>query len=299
MLISCPKCHSVYEIPDDLVPRSGQNFRWSACSNVWNVIPSDAFGYREEDNEDIVVEALEVSEPPYRKYPADKDPYSVVQDNKSGKKTRSSKEVVEEEGDKNYVMVKPKVKKKKELTLTSDLGTSFTISMGGDDVDKDESVDVKNEIVSEKREIKADKSNRLEVKKTPKMYVKTKMFLWLCLIVWALLFFRNFWVMLWGGFEGYYNKVGLSGYDNYHKLSFENLRVSDEKKDGKTFTKIVADVVNNAMFATKVSDVKVKDKKDVFKPKRSFLKAKEKTEVEILLEENDGLYKAYKIEFVK
>ena len=35
--------------------------------------------------------------------------------------------------------------------------------------------------------------------------------------------------MLWGGFEGYYNKVGLSGYDNYHKLSFENLRVSDEK----------------------------------------------------------------------
>ena len=39
--------------------------------------------------------------------------------------------------------------------------------------------------------------------------------------------------------------------------------------------------------------------KDVFKHKRSFLKAKEKTEVEILLEENDGLYKAYKIEFVK
>ena len=45
MLISCPKCHSIYEIPDDLIGKTGRNFRCQACANVWHAMRSDALGY--------------------------------------------------------------------------------------------------------------------------------------------------------------------------------------------------------------------------------------------------------------
>lgn len=294
MLISCPKCHSVYEIPDDLVPNSGQNFRCSLCSNVWNVIPSDALGFGEEDDDEVVIEALDVKEPPYRKYPSDKNPYEVVQDTKSGKKTLSSKEVVEKEGDKNYVMPKPQKKKKNELTLTSDLGTSFTISMDGGEAEKED------EFLLGNREIRADARNKLLVKKMPKFYVKTKMFLGFLMLVWALFFLRAFVVMVYSGAEKYYNKIGLSGYDNVHNLLFGNVKVEDVIEGEKKGVKIVAEISNNGMFASKVLGVMVGgDENKVFKPQHGFLKAKEKTKVEILLDDKNFSSKAYKIEFVK
>ena len=74
MLISCPKCHSIYEIADDLVGKTGQNFRCHACANVWHVMREDAIDYEQKVDEKPYVEAIPVSEPPHRHYPANKEP---------------------------------------------------------------------------------------------------------------------------------------------------------------------------------------------------------------------------------
>ena len=61
MLISCPKCHSIYEIPDDLIGKTGQKFRCQACANVWHAMRSDALGYEEENEEETpYIEELKV-----------------------------------------------------------------------------------------------------------------------------------------------------------------------------------------------------------------------------------------------
>ena len=133
MLISCPKCHSIYEIPDDLIPRTGQNFRCQACANVWHAMRQDAIGYEESEEEELYIEPIAVSEPPHRNFPANKKEFKIPADGKSGRKTRSSKEIIAEEGDEDYTPPAPKVKKKKEITLTSDIGTSFTISAPTDE----------------------------------------------------------------------------------------------------------------------------------------------------------------------
>ena len=127
MLISCPKCHSIYEIPDELVGKTGQNFRCHACSNVWHVMREDALGYEDENQDEApYVEAIPVSEPPHRHYPANKEEYKIPADSKSGRHTPSSQELLTNEADPEYIPPKPK--QKKELTLTSDYGTSFTIN---------------------------------------------------------------------------------------------------------------------------------------------------------------------------
>ena len=64
MLISCPKCHSIYEIPDDLIGKTGRNFRCQACANVWHAMRSDALGYEEEKESEPFIEPIPVSEPP-------------------------------------------------------------------------------------------------------------------------------------------------------------------------------------------------------------------------------------------
>ena len=124
MLISCPKCHSIYEIPDDLIGKTGKNFHCHACGNLLHAMREDALGYEEEVEEMPYLEAINVAEPPLRNYPANREFYSVPADTKAGRRTRSSKQIIEMEGDKDFV---PKIKKQKEITLTSDHGTSFTI----------------------------------------------------------------------------------------------------------------------------------------------------------------------------
>lgn len=295
MLISCPKCHSVYEVPDDLIPKSGQNFRCAACSNVWNVIKSDALGYSKEDDEEIMVEAIKVEEPPYRNYPADKDEFKIVNDAKVKKKVLSSKEVVEKEGDASYVMPKVKNRAENELTLTSSEGTSFTISMGkGEDVEK--SMFSK---YNEKEEIKADINNRLMVEKKKNWYVKTRLCIYFLFLVLIGGVFRDFIVWGYNGAENFYNKIGLSGYDNQRNLEFLDVKVDEVESKGKKFVKIVGEIKNNGLFDTKVKDVEVVGYNKYFSPKNKFLKAKEVTEVVILLPIEDNMAKSYKIQFIK
>lgn len=42
MLIKCPKCRSVYDLPDDLISDEGLKMRCSACSEIWIGYPEDA-----------------------------------------------------------------------------------------------------------------------------------------------------------------------------------------------------------------------------------------------------------------
>jgi len=280
MLISCPKCHSIYDIPDNLIPKTGQNFRCQACSNVWNAIPSDALGYEENEDNEPFIEAIEVSEPPHRNYPANKENYQIVNDTKSGKRTMSSKELVSEEGDPNYKAPKPK--KKKELTLTSDLGTSFTISMDGKEEESEARLSFGNDF---NEEIKVQKSDRLVSQKPKKWYVKTKFFIFLLFVVAILYFLRGVIVMIYPDGENYYNKIGLTGLYNVSGLEFEKVNVIEENIDGKEMLKLVVGVKNNGMLGTKLPLIKVDGIEEGFGGSK-FLKAKEKTEIEILVPNN-------------
>ncbi|MBP5215134.1 MAG: zinc-ribbon domain-containing protein [Alphaproteobacteria bacterium] len=41
MLISCPKCHSVYNISEDKIPENGKKFKCAECGEIWRVFPQD------------------------------------------------------------------------------------------------------------------------------------------------------------------------------------------------------------------------------------------------------------------
>lgn len=41
MLISCPKCHSVYNISEDRIPGKGKKFKCAECGEIWKVFPQD------------------------------------------------------------------------------------------------------------------------------------------------------------------------------------------------------------------------------------------------------------------
>ncbi|MBR5598988.1 MAG: zinc-ribbon domain-containing protein, partial [Alphaproteobacteria bacterium] len=312
MLISCPKCHSVYEVPDSLVPKTGQNFRCSACSNVWNVIKSDALGYRSDAEDEMVVEAIEVNAPPLRNFPSDKKEYIIVND-RSPKvvedvnwaeeknvelekeiKVETQKEIqkevkveIEKQTDKNMAISSNESQVENELILTSDQGTSFTISMGNGKDDKKK--------YFEEEGIKADIENRLMVQKKKNWYVKTRCFLYILFFVLGLILFRSGVVLLFDDAEKYYNKIGLSGYNNYHNLKFLDVKVFDLVENGKDIVKIVGEIKNDGIFATKVLDVGIRGENKRFKPNNMFLKAKEKTLVEISLPKDNNTYKVYRV----
>lgn len=42
MLIKCPKCRSVYDLPDNLIPDEGLKMRCSECLEIWIGYPDDA-----------------------------------------------------------------------------------------------------------------------------------------------------------------------------------------------------------------------------------------------------------------
>ena len=89
MLISCPKCHSIYEIPDDLIGKTGRNFRCHACANLWHAMREDALDYvADEKDDEIFIEPIEIKDE-RRGFPADKKEYIVPADTPSGVRTRS------------------------------------------------------------------------------------------------------------------------------------------------------------------------------------------------------------------
>ncbi|MBR1600067.1 MAG: zinc-ribbon domain-containing protein [Alphaproteobacteria bacterium] len=55
MLISCPKCNSVYNISETRVPVGGKKFKCAECGNIWIVFPEDVKKIEpEEKNINIV-----------------------------------------------------------------------------------------------------------------------------------------------------------------------------------------------------------------------------------------------------
>jgi len=53
MLISCPKCKSVYDIDDSRVSPEGKKFKCAECEHIWIVYPEDAIKEENQNNSDI------------------------------------------------------------------------------------------------------------------------------------------------------------------------------------------------------------------------------------------------------
>ena len=61
MLISCPKCNTVYDVADDLLLSVGRKLRCAICENVWLAKQEDALSMLEKEKYDsiIVIESPE------------------------------------------------------------------------------------------------------------------------------------------------------------------------------------------------------------------------------------------------
>lgn len=277
MLISCPKCHSIYEIPDELVGKTGQNFRCHACANVWHVMRTDALGYEDESNsEEPYVEAIPVSEPPHRHYPANKKDYKIPADGKSGAHTRSSKELLAEEADPEFVP--PKVKEKKELTLTSDYGTSFTIN--ATPIEEPEEKNTPH-LTTAEDELRISKEDSLLPEKPFKGYKKTYGLLFIIILCLLATFLRRDIVALYPAAEPWYNKISLSGLKNPEYLRFDNVRINEENIENKKMLKITAEINNPSRYGTFVPPITLSGQKETFTAKKIFIAAHDKSNVEI------------------
>ncbi len=53
MLIKCPKCRSVYDIPDNLLPEEGRVLRCAECGEIWTAFTKDAVKKRKSSSQDI------------------------------------------------------------------------------------------------------------------------------------------------------------------------------------------------------------------------------------------------------
>jgi len=54
MLISCPKCNSVYNISDTRVPSDGKKFKCAECGEIWRVFPEDVKFMEPEDKTNVI-----------------------------------------------------------------------------------------------------------------------------------------------------------------------------------------------------------------------------------------------------
>lgn len=280
MLISCPKCQSVYEIPDDLIGKTGKNFRCQTCANVWHAMPEDALGYEKPHQEDLCIEPIPVTVPPYRNYPADTDPYIIPADTRPGVKIRSSKELIKQEGDPQYTPPAPKVKKKQEITLTSDYGTSFTISTAAD---FDEPENREPHLFGSNSGLAPTAKDRLTTEKPFKGYKKTSAFLFLVFFSLLTVLLRREIVSFYPKAETWYNQIHLTGLNNPEYLKFENITLTRATVDTSSVLKLSAVIANPSLYATNVPEITLSGSDQTYASERSFLKAKEKTVVEITL----------------
>ncbi|MBO5039126.1 MAG: zinc-ribbon domain-containing protein [Alphaproteobacteria bacterium] len=276
MLISCPKCQSLYEIPDDLIGKTGKNFRCQTCLNVWHAMPEDALDYDEKKQDEPFIEAIDVSSSPHRLYPANKEEYTIPADYKSGSKTRSSKELIAKEGDPDFIPPTPK--KKKEITLTSSAGTAFTINAA-----PLEDISVKPRFFTANEELTVSAADRLLPEKPQKHYKKTKLFLLCAALLLTVLFLRREVVALYPDAEIWYNKIYLSGINNPENLKFENITVEKTTQNNTPTLNLKADIVNDSPYATIVPNVTIGTENKSYKPAVNFLKSGEKTSVTLPL----------------
>lgn len=306
MLISCPKCHSIYEIPDDLIGKTGQKFRCQACANVWHAMRSDALGYEEEKEEETpYIEELKVEEPSARPWPSERKEFVIPADSKSGRKTLSSSELVKQEGDPNFVapvitphtqiqhqeaplpphtlssaVILDAAQKQNEITLTSDHGTSFTISTAPiQDKVQEEYRKEPHLFADNERDynLKVSEADRFDTPKPFKGYKKTSAFLILLLLCAGFLFLRREVVTILPQAEPYYNKLGLSGLYNEEYLKFTKISVNRMMENKKPILKVTAEIKNTSPYTTYVPQITVNNLKERFAPAQSKLKGGETT----------------------
>ncbi len=275
MLISCPKCHSIYEIPDDLIGKTGKNFRCQACANVWHALRSDALGY-EEEKSDLLIEPLPVTEPPMRPWPANKEEFTVPADTKAGKKTPSSQEILSKEGDPGFTPPAPK--KQPELTLTSDYGTSFTISI---DPRYAEAEDKPEPVLYDRgsERLTVSSADHIAKAKPFKGYKKAYAVLFLLFLAAVAFFARREIVLVYPAAETYYQQIGLTGLDNAEYLRFDKITAA-ETEQGLTVTAVI---YNDSPYMAIVPALTVSGTDKLFKAPRAKLKGHERTAVEIAL----------------
>lgn len=288
MLISCPKCHCIYEVPDEIIKKTGTNLRCHACSHVWHAMREDALDYHAEDEDAPYVEPIEVSEPPYRNFPANKKNYTVPADSKSGVKTRSSLEVKKQES-----------KAKEEITLTSDFGTSFTISAAPELKIEDESKKTPWLEANDDNEVHPRKDDMIRPEKSCRGYRKTCFMLWLLLIVLLGVFLRRDIVAMYPESEEWYNKIYLSGLNNAQYLRFENVSLTPEIMNNEEKLHLKAEIVNTSRYNSYVPEITLNGVEGTFKADRDFIKAKEKAIVDVALPKfNDNANQGLTLGFV-
>ena len=271
MLISCPKCHNIYEIPDDLIPKTGKKFRCQSCAHIWHALPSDALGYEKETAEKPIIEPIEVPVPPYRPYPANKEKYQVPADGKSGRKTVSSQELLKSEGNPDYV-VEPAPK----LHLMSSEGTSFTLNMPSGVAENAPTIP---------EELFAPQEKPLE---TPTVTTKHQNFIrGICLYILIFIalagFMRREIVAFYPSAEIYYQKFGLSGQQNPEILNIEDVKAVPFTKNGLNGTLIQLQIVNNTMYQTIVPELTVSPLNLNFRAQTEVLPAHQKTSAEVFI----------------
>lgn len=340
MLISCPKCHSIYEIPDDLIGKTGRNFRCQACGNVWHAMRSDALGYEEEAEDKPFIEPIPVSTPPERPFPSEKEEFIVPADRQPGRKTPSSADLLAEAGalppekpvapkdlelPKKFMTsaevlaeaqrqaeIKEEIKEEPaapelsapapekqepeenphEITLLSDYGTAFTISMDPPAKEKEEKITPASP-ATERREphlfaapeekapaenmLRADSDKRLTPPAPFKGYRKTYLLLFVLFLAAAALFLRREVVTVYPAAEAWYGKIGLSGFDNAQYLAFEQISVAEKVENGKNILAVTAVIANRSFYTTDVPPVTVNNGKEKYAPERPRLKGGEKT----------------------
>lgn len=279
MLISCPKCHSIYEIPDDLIGKTGRNFRCHACANLWHAMREDALDYVEDEKDtSLYIEPLEVKDE-RRGFPADKKEYIIPADSHAGVRTRSSEEILKQEA-----VAKPEGKTKDQITLTSEHGTSFTISTSGE---YQEELKEKNRPhlyePEEENAIHADKTKRLTLEPKFKGYRKMTALLFLLTLCCLVLFLRREIVALYPKAETWYNKIQLSGLDNSEYLKMNIVKAEETNTDGKETLTITVNVYNPSLYSTYVPKIVMDGSNKTYQTKAKFLSANAQTTAEIII----------------
>ena len=293
MLISCPKCHSIYEIPDDLIGKTGRNFRCHACANLWHAMREDALDYvADEKDDEIFIEPIEIKDE-RRGFPADKKDYIVPADTPSGVRTRSSEEIIKEEGLKEPKKIEATPKKEDQITLTSEHGTSFTISTAGEF--KEEQAGKTAPYLYEEDEenaIHADKEKRLTLEPKFKGYRKTIALLFLLTLCCLVLFLRREIVAVYPNAETWYNKIYLSGLNNSEYLKMNIVKAEKTVVDGKESLNLTVKVYNPSFYGTYVPEIVMEGTDKTYQAKENFLGANAQTEAVVIIpkpEDNTAL----------
>lgn len=193
-------------------------------------------------------------------------------------------------------------RQKREITLTSDYGTSFTISMDPPEEREAENTaatpfaaktaggiygsgraEPRLTAVSEPEPLTATPDDHLAPPKPFKGYRKTCAFLSLLFLAACALFLRREAVALYPAAELWYNKIGLTGLDNPQYLKFEQIFVAETTENGKPAVSVRAVIKNGSVYTTVVPRITVAGTAETFAANRTRLKGGETAEASFVL----------------